>query len=97
MTKPDKTKPDMTKPDNPFAGPRVAITGGTSGLGLALVHHLVNRGAQVAFVARRREGVERVARQQPGAYGIVGDVSEKQQIHPMAVQIIAALGGLDLL
>ena len=87
----------MTQPDNPFAGLRVAITGGTSGLGLALVHHLVNHGARVALVARHREGVERVSRAQPGAYGIVGDVSEKQQIHPMAMQIVAALGGLDLL
>ena len=87
----------MTQPDNPFTGLRVAITGGTSGLGLALVHHLVNRGAHVAFVARHREGVERVSRAQPGAHGIVADVSEKQQIHPMAMQIVAALGGLDLL
>ena len=87
----------MTQPDNPFAGLRVAITGGTSGLGLALVHHLVNHGARVALVARHREGVERVSRARPGAYGIVGDVSEKQQIHPMAMQIVAALGGLDLL
>jgi NAD(P)-dependent dehydrogenase (short-subunit alcohol dehydrogenase family) len=87
----------MTQPDNPLTGLRVAITGGTSGLGLALVHHLLNRGAQVAFVARHRENVERVAREQPAAYGIVGDVSEKQQIHPMAMQIVAALGGLDLL
>ena len=31
---------------------RVAITGGTSGLGLALVKALRRRGAQVAFVAR---------------------------------------------
>jgi len=52
----------MTKdfPPNPFAGLRVAITGGTSGLGLALVRELLKRGAQVAFVARRREGVNRV-------------------------------------
>ena len=32
---------------------RIAITGGTSGLGLALVQELLGRGAQVAFVARR--------------------------------------------
>src|SRR5437867_7628822 len=85
------------RPDGSIAGLRVAVTGGTSGLGLALVRELVNRGARVAFVARRREGVERVSRSQPGAYGIVGDVSEKQDIHPMAMQILAALGGLDVL
>ena len=31
---------------------RLAVTGGTSGLGLALVRSLVARGARVAFVAR---------------------------------------------
>jgi NAD(P)-dependent dehydrogenase (short-subunit alcohol dehydrogenase family) len=92
-------KPNYPKSStiNPFAGLRVAVTGGTSGLGLALVHELANRGAQVAFVARRREGVERVLRAQPDASGIVGDVSRKQDIHPIAMQILAALGGLDVL
>ena len=34
------------------AGLRVAITGGTSGLGLALVQEFTTRRAKVAFVAR---------------------------------------------
>ena len=80
-----------------FAGLRVAITGGTSGLGMALVRELLDRRAQVAFVARRRDGVERVVRELPGAHGIVGDVSKKEDIHPIAVQILGALGGLDVL
>src|SRR5262245_25057892 len=42
----------------PFAGLRVAVTGGTSGLGLALVRELVDRGARVAFVARDAGRVE---------------------------------------
>jgi NAD(P)-dependent dehydrogenase (short-subunit alcohol dehydrogenase family) len=80
-----------------FQGLRVAVTGGTSGLGLALVRKLTTRGAHVAFVARRREGVERVMREHPGTKGIVGDVSRKEDIHPMAVQIVGLLGGLDVL
>src|SRR5205823_4156953 len=51
---------------------RVAITGGTSGLGLALVHELSRRGARVAFVARTRERVDQIARDHPGTHGIVG-------------------------
>jgi NAD(P)-dependent dehydrogenase (short-subunit alcohol dehydrogenase family) len=78
-------------------GLRVAITGGTSGLGLALVEEFRNRGAQVAFVARRREGVAEVMREHAGVHGIVGDVSRKDDIHPIAIQILAALGGLDVL
>jgi NAD(P)-dependent dehydrogenase (short-subunit alcohol dehydrogenase family) len=84
-------------PANPFDGLRVAITGGTSGLGLALVRELLKRGARVAFVARGREGVERVAREHPGAHGIVGDISAKDDIYPVAVQIAGELGGLDVL
>jgi NAD(P)-dependent dehydrogenase (short-subunit alcohol dehydrogenase family) len=80
-----------------FRGLRVAITGGSSGLGLALVRELLDRGAHVAFVARGREGVERVARGHAGAHGIVGDVSKKADVHPIALQIVGLLGGLDVL
>jgi NAD(P)-dependent dehydrogenase (short-subunit alcohol dehydrogenase family) len=76
---------------------RVAITGGTSGLGLALVQAFHARGAQVAFVARGAERVAHVARSLPGTHGIVGDVAAKGDTHVIAQQVNAALGGLDLL
>lgn len=80
-----------------FSGLRVAITGGTSGLGLALVREFMSRGAHVAFVARTRERVEQVVNKNPEAHGIVGDVSAKNDIYPMAIQITGELGGLDVL
>jgi NAD(P)-dependent dehydrogenase (short-subunit alcohol dehydrogenase family) len=81
-----------------FAGKRVAITGGTAGLGLALVHEFISRGADVAFIARRPEGVVRVAQAYPRrAHGIVGDVAVKDDIHRIALQVLGALGGLDVL
>lgn len=78
-------------------GVRAAVTGGTSGLGLALVAELRRRGARVAFVARTREHVDAVARAHAGTYGIVGDVARKDDIHPIALQIVGNLGGLDVL
>ena len=42
----------FTNSSTPFGGVRAAITGGTSGLGLALVRELLARGADVAFVSR---------------------------------------------
>ena len=75
---------------------KVAITGGTSGLGLALVREFRRRGARVAFVARTAHTVAAVA-QKHGAHGILGDVARKEDIHPIALQITAALGGLDVL
>ncbi len=81
----------------PFAGLRVAVTGGTSGLGLALVDLLHKEGAAVAFVARGRERVDEVAHNHAGAHGIVGDVASKDDIYPIALQILGELGGLDVL
>src|SRR6187455_1345978 len=76
---------------------RVVITGGTSGLGLALVRDAYAAGADVAFIARRRDGVERVTGELPGVHGIVGDISRKEDIHPIAIQVLGALGGVDVL
>ncbi len=89
--------PAATLPRHLCAGLGVAVTGGTSGLGLALVRELMARGARVAFVARTRDAVRRVAAEQPGAHGIVGDVANIKDIYPMAVQIVGALGKLDVL
>jgi len=82
-----------------FAGVRALVTGGTSGLGLALVRGLRAGGAEVAFVARGAERVREVARE-TGAVGIVGDVARREDIHRIALEgggSVAASGGLDLL
>src|SRR5256714_5988125 len=103
------TAPSETAPHDPtgrgletgwadrFDGARFGVAGGTSGLGVALVRELLRRGARVAFVARTRERVEQVAREHDGAHGIVGDVSSKEDIYPIAVQAVGELGGLDVL
>jgi NAD(P)-dependent dehydrogenase (short-subunit alcohol dehydrogenase family) len=78
-------------------GLRIAITGGTSGLGFALVRQLLDAGANVACIARGRAGVERVCQERPQAHGIVGDVSRKEDIHPIAIQVLGVLDGLDVL
>jgi NAD(P)-dependent dehydrogenase (short-subunit alcohol dehydrogenase family) len=78
-------------------GLRVAGTGGTSGLGLALVQALRRRGAAVAFVARDARRVAEVAAQLPGSHGIDGDVSRKSETHALAIRIASALGGVDVL
>ncbi len=77
-------------------GLRVAVTGGTSGLGLALVRQLKDHGARVAFVARTAAAVARTA-DETGAHGIIGDVAQKDDIYPMTLQITGNLGGVDVL
>jgi NAD(P)-dependent dehydrogenase (short-subunit alcohol dehydrogenase family) len=91
----------MTASDNAQRTPapplRVAITGATSGLGLALAEAFAARGDAVAFVARDAARVRRVAATIAGSHGIVGDVANKEDVHPIALQIAGALGGLDVL
>jgi NAD(P)-dependent dehydrogenase (short-subunit alcohol dehydrogenase family) len=63
----------------------------------ALAVALHNWGARVAVVARNRARVEDLVGNVPALHGIVGDVSSKDDIYPMAIQLVGALGGLDLL
>jgi NAD(P)-dependent dehydrogenase (short-subunit alcohol dehydrogenase family) len=63
---------------------------------LALVAELRGRGAEVALVARGRERVVQVERKYR-AHGIISDVSKKDEIYPLAMQIVGRLGGLDVL
>jgi len=81
----------------PLSGIRVAVTGGTSGLGLALVELLAGEGARVAFVARGKARVDALAHVLAGTHGIAGDISRKDDIYPIALQILGELGGLDIL
>jgi len=87
---------DRNQASGTLRGARVLITGGTSGLGLALVRELRAHGARIAFVARAAGRVHEVA-QRTGAHGIVGDVARKSDIHRIALQATALLGGIDIL
>lgn len=87
----------MNEAKSPFHQLRIAVTGGTSGLGLALVEQLHRQGAHIAFIARDAARVAAVGRRFRGAHGIVADVSSKSGTHPLAIQVTVALGGLDAL
>lgn len=76
---------------------RVVVTGGTSGLGLALARALVSRGARVGIVARTRARVLEVARESERIVGVTGDVARKEDVHPIAMQLVGQLGGVDVL
>ena len=82
---------------DPLAGKRVVVTGGTSGLGLALVRAAHRRGARVGFVARTAQRVDALARELPGTVGVAGDVADKSAIHRVALQLTGRLGGVDVL
>jgi NAD(P)-dependent dehydrogenase (short-subunit alcohol dehydrogenase family) len=92
-----RTRAETLEQGGQLKGLRVAVTGGTSGLGLALVREFASAGASVAFVARDRKKIDKTLTDIPGTHGIAGDVSHKEDIYPIAIEIAGELGGLDVL
>jgi NAD(P)-dependent dehydrogenase (short-subunit alcohol dehydrogenase family) len=82
---------------SPLHDYRILVTGGTSGLGRALVSALLARGARVAFVARHADAVDRTVTAFPASRGIIGDVARKEDIYPIALQALGVLGSVDVL
>jgi NAD(P)-dependent dehydrogenase (short-subunit alcohol dehydrogenase family) len=75
----------------------IVITGGTSGLGKSLAIQLQSIGARVAIVARHQSGLTAVTDQYPAIIAVQGDVACKENIFPMAGEIHARLGDVDVL
>jgi NAD(P)-dependent dehydrogenase (short-subunit alcohol dehydrogenase family) len=93
----------VTQPSHPPAAPvldgvRVLVTGGTSGLGLAMSQALAEAGARVVLTGRTGQRVhEAAARINKGATGLVMDVRDEQSVSAGVGRALAVLGGIDVL
>lgn len=75
-----------------LSGARVLVTGGTGGIGAALVEGFLAAGAEVAVAARNAE-----AAPLPGPRLVVADLAHDDSIHSLVDEARAALGGIDVL
>ena len=78
----------------------VAITGASAGVGRAAARKFATSGAQVALLARGRDGLE-AARKEVEEFGgkalvVLVDVANADQVEAAAVQIEAELGKIDI-
>jgi short-subunit dehydrogenase len=77
-----------------LAGRKVWVVGASSGIGAALAHELVARGAQVAISARRVEQLEDVS---SGTMSVVpADVTDRASLDAAHERVRTVLGGLDI-
>jgi len=79
-------------------GKTAVVTGGASGIGLAIAEALIGHGARVAIVGRRPAALdEAVAALGPQALGIAADVTRLGDLKAMFADVGARFGGLDIL
>ena len=84
----------------PLTGTSALVTGGGSGIGLAVAGLLLAEGAKVAVAGRNRAKLEQSARQLPGGDRLLTcpvDVADRDQVKAMAEQVAARLGPVELL
>jgi NAD(P)-dependent dehydrogenase (short-subunit alcohol dehydrogenase family) len=79
-------------------GQRVMITGGSSGIGLAVAERLAAEGARIVLLARDEEGLalakERVAGE---VHTVAADVRDREAVDAAVARTAELLGGLDVL
>ncbi|WP_433319643.1 SDR family NAD(P)-dependent oxidoreductase [Micromonospora chersina] len=87
--------------DRPLTGPggpvRVLVTGGTSGLGLAMASALAQAGAAVALTGRSGPRAQAVAADLSGAIGVELDVRDESSVTRAVDEAWSRLGGIDML
>jgi 3-oxoacyl-[acyl-carrier protein] reductase len=79
-------------------GARVLVTGGTKGIGAAIVAEFLAEGADVAMCARTADDVEAAvaAAGGPGTLrGAVVDVAHRDKVFAWVDDVVAELGGID--
>ncbi|MFF3412464.1 SDR family NAD(P)-dependent oxidoreductase [Streptomyces sp. NPDC002742] len=76
---------------------KVLVTGGTSGLGLAMASALAEAGATVALTGRSGRRASSAAAGLPGAIGIELDVRDESSVAGAVDLAEARLGGIDML
>jgi 3-oxoacyl-[acyl-carrier protein] reductase len=83
-----------------LSGKVAVVTGGTRGIGRAIVERLLREGASVAFCGRTRESVDRAASELSGMGKVCGhaaDVSRMEPVRDFFQAVDRTFGGLDIL
>jgi gluconate 5-dehydrogenase len=78
-------------------GVRVLVTGGTSGLGLAMAEALAGAGATVVITSRSADRAAAVAARWPSVAGVVADAADEESVARAVREVWSLFGGIDLL
>jgi len=79
-----------------IADAKVLITGGGTGIGLAIAQQLADAGAKVA-ICGRRESVVREAAESFDGFAMRADVSDEKDVRALVARVIEEFGDLNVL
>ena len=82
-----------------FKNKVVVITGGSDGIGKALIDALVPLGAKIATCGRNADKLQKLSQQYPGntLHTVVADVSNYNDCKKFIHSVIVTFGGIDIL
>jgi meso-butanediol dehydrogenase/(S,S)-butanediol dehydrogenase/diacetyl reductase len=88
----------MAGVDFDFEGSVVLVTGGGTGIGLAITRAFLDAGATVAITGRRRERLEEALAGRPAqrSAAIPADLSDGRQVADVVRQVVDRFGRLDV-
>jgi len=72
------------------------VTGGSSGIGLAIAAKLAAEGCKVAIAGRQQSKLDAAAAEVPGARVFAADVRDPAQVARIVNQVIAGFGRIDI-
>ncbi|MDF1855655.1 SDR family oxidoreductase [Pseudooceanicola sp.] len=75
-------------------GKHAIVTGGGTGIGLAIARALVSEGAEVTITGRRIEVLKEVA--DPGMHPLVMDITDEAQVRDVTAAAVAARGPIQI-
>ncbi|ABG32820.1 SDR family NAD(P)-dependent oxidoreductase [Roseobacter denitrificans] len=79
-----------------LANAHALVTGGGTGIGLAIAKDLAAAGAQVTITGRRQEVLDAVAAQTPGLHGMAMDVRAQADVIATTERAVAARGPIQI-
>jgi uncharacterized oxidoreductase len=80
-----------------LSGNTILITGGATGIGLALVKRFIDRGNEVIICSRREERLAEIRQMLPGIHTRTCDVAEADQRAELAYWIIEEFPSINIL
>src|SRR6476619_2674424 len=72
------------------------VSGGTSGIGLAVSRRLSEEGCRLALAGRRQAKLDRALAQIDRAQGFIADVCDPVQVSALVDGVVAAYGRIDI-